>query len=627
MKKIKIFLASSIIEFANERMEIENFIRNISDKFEDNYNIKLQPLLCENFDDAYSVARKQEEYNEKIRESEFCFFVFFTKVGEYTREEFDVARVQLENTGKPKMYIYFKTVEEGQAEQSIYDFMEQLDKIFGHYYGTFSHMDTIKLRILLSLKIAEMDFVEIKVENGDCVVDGKSVMSVENVSEFAHNENLEKLQKELEEVEKEYYKLKPLYNKDSNDAEFYKKFSTVASRRQYLIDEIEELQKLIFAVSLRMVEDDVHGLISERQRNAYRLFEQGDYEGCMSVLDSNDIDSDFLREMKKLEHQKILVCKKYIREHKTAIDILKSMRGYDGRFEEIEERYQKIIPYILEFKVELETAKDYISYLINQGSDSLALPVAEKLVAIYEKEEDVASIYSLLALICDHLNKFKTAEEYYKKAMAIREKLAQDNPERYNPDLASSYNNAGVFYDAQGQFDKAEVYYKKAIAIREKLAQDNPERYNPDLASSYNNAGVFYKNQGQFDKAEEYYKKAIAIYEKLAQDNPERYNPDLAMSYNDAGVFYGDQGQFDKAEEYYKKAMAIREKLAQDNPERYNPDLAKSYNNAGVFYNNQGQFDKAEEYYKKAIAIFEKLAQDNPERYNPDLAPSYYNAQ
>lgn len=47
-KVIKIFLASSIVQFANERMSIENFIRNISDKFEENYDIKLQPLLCEN---------------------------------------------------------------------------------------------------------------------------------------------------------------------------------------------------------------------------------------------------------------------------------------------------------------------------------------------------------------------------------------------------------------------------------------------------------------------------------------------------------------------------------------------------------------------------------------------------
>lgn len=42
MKKIKIFLGSSIVEFEKERNELELFIRNLSDKFEDNYNIKIR---------------------------------------------------------------------------------------------------------------------------------------------------------------------------------------------------------------------------------------------------------------------------------------------------------------------------------------------------------------------------------------------------------------------------------------------------------------------------------------------------------------------------------------------------------------------------------------------------------
>lgn len=166
MRKIKIFIGSSIVEFANERMMIENFIRNISDQFEEKYDVKIQPLLCENFDDAYSITRKQEEYNEKIRSSELCFFIFFTKAGKYTREEFEVARKKFEETGKPKIYTYFKVVKENSVEQSLTDFMDELDKTFGHYYSTFEHIDTVKLRILLSLKFQEMDFVEISSSNG-----------------------------------------------------------------------------------------------------------------------------------------------------------------------------------------------------------------------------------------------------------------------------------------------------------------------------------------------------------------------------------------------------------------------------------------------------------------------------
>ena len=627
MKKINIFIASSIVEFAMERMQIELFIRNVSDKFEDRYNVKLQPILCENLDDVYSVARKQEEYNGKIRESEFCFFIFFTKAGKYTREEFDVARKQFEETGKPKIYTYFKVIEEGvTAEQSVRDFMYELDHTFGHYYGSFSHVDTLKLRILLSLKLQEMDFLEIKTEGGQCIVDGREVLKLDNVSEFANNRDLTELQRELAAVEAEYYDLRVKYDRGNCTDEIYRKYCAAASKRQNLIDEIDDLQRAIFNVSLRMVNDDVHGEIFDKQKKAYKLFEAGDHEGALSILNSEDIDNEFLRRRQRRHEEDIADCKKYIKEHKTAIDILQTMKKYDGRFAEIEERYEKIVPVIFEMNLELDTAYAYVDYLVDQNKDSKALPIAEKLLDMYEDDVDKAKVLNALGIICNDLHIAAKTDEYYLKAIAIYERLTIENPDRFEPDLATSYNNAGVFYSDQSPPTKAEEYYLKAIAIREKLARENPDRFEPDLATSYNNTGVFYQKQGHPTKAEEYYLKAIAIYEKLARENPDRFEPDLATSYSNAGVFYSDQRQPTKAEEYYLKAIGIREKLARENPDRFEPDLAQSYNNAGIFYDDQEQSTKAEDYFLKAIAIREKLARENPDRFEPNLADSYNNA-
>ncbi len=598
---IKIFLASSIVEFATERMAIENFIRNISDRFEELYDVKLQPLLCENFDDAYTVVRKQEEYNEKIRSSEFCFFIFFTKAGEYTREEFEVARKKFEETGKPRIYTYFKVVDEKDAEQSLYDFMEELDKTFGHYYGTFEHIDTVKLRIILSLKLEEMDFVEIKAEDGNCVVNGKKVMSLANVAEFANNKYLTSLQEELRKTEEEYLQMKPVYAKGNCSDEFYRRYSAVASKRQSLIDEIEELQGMIFNVSLNLTRDSVRGEISQRQKEAYRLFELGDYEGCMAVLDSNDIDDEFLREEKRDSERRKARRKKYIREYRTKIEILQVMHGYDGRFEEIDQCYKKIVPYALEEKIELDVVYECISFLDEQNKDSTKL--AEKLCCVYDSTdsvslEDKADLFNLMGIVCNHQGCPQKAEVYYQKAIEIYEKLVKENPERFEPDLAMSYNNAGVFYDDHGNPKKAEEYYLKAIEIRERLAKDNPDRFESALATSYNNAGVFYKTQGNPQKAEEYYLKAIEIRERLAKHNPERFEPDLAMIYNNAGNFYKNQGNLQNAEEYYLKAIEIRERLAKENPGRFEPDLAVSYFNFGLFTKDDKWFEKA---YKIAI--------------------------
>ena len=604
-KKIKIFLGSSIVEFERERQEIANFIYRLSDDFEERYDIQVKPLLCEDFDEAYSKIRKQEEYNEKIRESDLCFFIFFTKAGEYTREEFEVARKKFEESGKPKIYTYFKVLGEEKAEDSLYAFMEELDKIFGHYYGTFDHIDTIKLRILLNLKLQEMDFLEIKVDGEDCTVDGKKAISLENISEFANNSVFKELKAELEEVEVKYFALKAKYKEHTCTESEEREYIEIATKRQNLIDAIEELRKNIFNMSLRMCQDEARGEITLRQKEAYKLFEAGDLEGANRILDLDEIKNEYQRRKAIREAEQKKDAQIFIRESKTKIDILTMMNTLSSRFEEIDEIYDEITEVAFEENVETNVVLDFVWFLYEQNKHQKAYDISKKLESFVRDDEQSARMYLVLGTICSDLSSKKDeAEDYYLKTIEIREKLAEENPERFNPDLATSYNNVGNFYNILGQQEKAEEYYFKAIAIRERLAEENPERFNSDLATSYNNAGVFYREQGQFGKAEEYYLKAIAIGEKLAKENPERFNPDLAMSYNNVGVFYKNHGQSGKAEKYYLKAIAIREKLAEENPERFNPDLAVSYYNYAIFSND-------DTYYKKALELA-KTCPDHP---------------
>ena len=534
---------------------------------------------------------------------------------------------KFEETGKPKIYTYFKVIHDEEAEQSLYDFMEELDKIFGHYYGTFEHIDTVKLRILLKLKLQEMDFLEIKVDGDDCVVDGRKALSLKNVSEFANNSIFKEQKAELEDTEKRYYELKPKYEKGEYTKTEEHEYIEVATKRQNLIDAIEELQKNIFNMSLRMCKDEERGEITIRQKEAYRLFEKGDLDGANSILDFAEIESDYLRDIAIMEANIRKRSEVFIRETKTKIDILKTMTTLPSCFDEIEVLYDKILSVALKYDIEADTVIDFASFLLEQNKHSKAYEVAKSLKEKLNNSTDDeirAKIYNVLGATTIALpSKKAEAEKYHKKAIEIYEQLAEVNPEKFNPELANCCNNTGVFYYDQGQPDKAEMYFKKSIETYENLAQTNPKRFDPDLANSYNNTGVFYYDQGQLDKAEMFYKNSIEINENLAKINPERFKPDLAGSYNNAGVFYKDQGKPDNAEMYFKNTIEIVESLAKVNPERFNPELADNYNNAGVFYYKQEQPDKAKMYYKKAIEIREQLVKVNPERFNSALAESY----
>ena len=57
---------------------------------------------------------------------------------------------------------------------------------------------------------------------------------------------------------------------------------------------------------------------------------------------------------------------RFIKEHKTAIDILMTMISYQNRFNDIKQRYEMIIPIIEEDLVEVELIYDYIVFWYNR---------------------------------------------------------------------------------------------------------------------------------------------------------------------------------------------------------------------------------------------------------------------
>ncbi len=79
-----IFFASSITELEIERLRLTNFVNKLSgDYLEQFFEIRLKPVICEDEDPCMAHAGKQTEYDDAIRESRMCFFVFHKKVGKY----------------------------------------------------------------------------------------------------------------------------------------------------------------------------------------------------------------------------------------------------------------------------------------------------------------------------------------------------------------------------------------------------------------------------------------------------------------------------------------------------------------------------------------------------------------
>ena len=102
MNPQKIFLASSS-ELLKDRQQFELFISR-RNKSWGKKGISLELVNWEDFIDAVSKTRLQDEYNKAIRDCVLFVMLIDTKVGKYSEEEFDTAYESFKQTGKPLIY-------------------------------------------------------------------------------------------------------------------------------------------------------------------------------------------------------------------------------------------------------------------------------------------------------------------------------------------------------------------------------------------------------------------------------------------------------------------------------------------------------------------------------------------
>ena len=148
IKIIKIFLASSS-ELQDDRKEFEIFIcRKNKEYIKD--AVFLELLLWEDFLNAMSPTRSQDEYNKAVAGCDVFVSLFHTKVGRYTNEEFLKALETFKANSKPLIFTYFKdeaikTSEITPTIMSLLNFKKKLEEL-GHFYTNYADINDLKLQ-------------------------------------------------------------------------------------------------------------------------------------------------------------------------------------------------------------------------------------------------------------------------------------------------------------------------------------------------------------------------------------------------------------------------------------------------------------------------------------------------
>ncbi len=252
-KIIKIFLASSS-ELKGDREQFEIFI-NRKNKEYVKVNVFLELVIWEDFLDAMSQTRLQDEYNKAIAGCDVFVSLFHTKVGKYTEEEFLKALETFKANGKPLIYTYFKDAAINMSQVnsnivSLLDFKKKLSDL-GHFYTVYADINDLKFKFSEQLikfipqliGISSNNIEQPNDNNKQSVTktnqNSKAINTEDDIEEIhikdSNNPRLKSLQNQKEQIKSQIAELEKLSNKCTQDI----KAESNTARRSQLNTQID----------------------------------------------------------------------------------------------------------------------------------------------------------------------------------------------------------------------------------------------------------------------------------------------------------------------------------------------------------------------------------------------------
>ena len=630
IKNVGIALSSSVDEFRAERLELGDFIRFLNEHIYKPRRIRLDWRVCEDESGAVTHGRRQEVFNGQIKECRFFYLLVGRHIGQYTREEFDVAlslfNASADNPSPeardiPKIFPYFKEMPDAERTSAALDFRTYLhERANGGQYGLkFAHIDTLKLRMLTEFGRDAALWGKVTVEDNEARIDGQRVMSVDNIPAYANHRNLKRLRRQKAALDSEYAELSLRYH--AGDADAGKERLLVSQERNELSDKIHAIEGAVLD-ALKLIADMARERQTERAEAAARLLEAGDYEQARAVLqrvDSPEIRADW-RQAEQMADAGIEQIRALIEENRLRIQALRA-RGVDAEtLPQLEACYRTSADAARKCHVEPDAVYDYADFLRIQNDYPRAIELCEWLEAEYRQTdadaETWARLWNLLG-ICHRVNKnFQKSETYYRAALERYRALAGDNPAAFAPDVAMTRNNLANLLQNANRYEEAETLYREALNDYRALADDNPA-LAPDVAAACNNLAALSQNARRYEDAETLYREALKIRRALAEANPAAFVPDVADTRNNLATLLAQSKRYEEAETLYREALNDYRALAEANPAALAPDVAMTCNNLAALLSQSKRYEEAETLYREALKIRRALAEANSAAFAP----------
>ena len=633
MKKIKIFIGSSIDELANERNELARFIQGLNNKYIER-DIFFEGYFCEESSSAMQADGSQKKHNDYIEnDADAAIFMFFTKAGKFTLEELDLARKTFLEGKRPNVFVFFKAVDSTtSATDEIKKCVSKVADDYGHYFKMFDSADTIKLELLQYL-VDSMPGVELKVQDGKVYLGEETIENInaDNVFAYQNNSNLKKLKAQINDLLSKMTEAS--VRGDASEA------LRVSAELGEVQKTYHTLEKDILDMLKKFYEENKKGnKANPRRMEALRLLELGKVEEAKALIPQEELD----RRTESLETRRNIAEKQFMDEANeiiedalVRIESLKQDVENKNRFKEIESTYDSIYNSAQTAK-RFDTICDFTCFLYDQKNYPKGIQIAEKLKYLYDDPDNTvedkykAELLNILGTLHFGNNNLKNSKTFYEESLKLYRHLAKTvSKSAYESDVAMTCNNLAALHQNTDRPGEAKKFYLEALEIYRRLAETvNKSKYEPDVANTCNNLATLYSDIGRMDEAEKLYLEALEIRRRLAETvSSYEYEPYVVLTCNNLANLYNDTCRTDEAEKLFAEALKICRWLVKTvSKSAYEPDMALTCNNLGELYRANGRSDEAEKLYLEALEIYRRLAETvSKTAYEPKLTVIYIN--
>lgn len=585
MQTIRIILSADK-SLQQERMELADLVENLNHSLES----RDANILMLVWDGSES---DQDSFKERISETDLCLTLYYDTFDASTQSELETAYQSLcEGKNPKKIYVYFK---EGETvPEQLQAFRDSFPTKYGHFYCSFSNIDTLKADFLLqfmeyqSKNLGSSKMLE--VNNGKVMVDGKEYVDLKNVPFAGNNEEYNLLLKSIKKTQK----LLAITDEDDPD------YADYAADLQEMKEKLAKMESSLWDTALLITRLSTTKC-SERLNRAMDLFTAGDNKGAQAVLNEEEIERD-------VEHNLHLIqlgeegrkgLKINIEEYRLKIKTLENEMT-EGWLLEVCKLHDRIIELTSSLYGDnsLEKAQTLMdateSVYLLEDFDKLyqytqkALNIRVDLLG--ETHLDTAQCYNDLGVASGKLGDFKSYLEYAKKGLEIRERIGASDAL-----LAESYNTVGFAYSHFNENEKNLEFQLKSLELRKRAYGES----NIETARAYSNVGIAYIALEQDEKYLEYSLRSLEIMQSVVGEK----HPDTALALNNVGDAYMCVRDYSNAIKHIEEALRINTHTVG----YYKEGTLEIFENLSLAYELNEDLEKSIDNQMQAIKISEKL--------------------